>query len=62
MSSAVMVHLFMPYASKPSPRTWSVRLPLRVFLPWVPTWQMHQNPSLQQINNTQKYIFELNIK
>jgi len=34
---AVMVHIIVPSASKPSPSTWSVRLPAFVRLPWVRT-------------------------
>jgi len=49
-----MMHIYMPPASKLSRSTWSLLFPLRVRLPWVRTWQMHQNPSMQQKNNTQK--------
>ena len=49
-----MLHIYMPSASKPSPNTWSLLFPLRARLPWVQPWQMLQNPSLQQKNNTQK--------
>jgi len=49
-----MVHIIMPYASKSSPITWSLRLPALAMLPWVQTWQMLQNSSQQQKNNTQK--------
>ena len=49
-----MMHIYMPSASKPSPNTWSLRLPGLAFLPWVQTWKMLQNPSLQQKKNTQK--------
>jgi len=44
----------MPSASKSSPSTWSVKLPALVRLPWVRTWQMLQNPSLQQKDKRQK--------